>query len=92
MHEKEALALTWAATKLNIYLQGLHFQFQTDHKPLVEILSTKDLLVDELSPRLQRFRMNILRYSYNVNYIPGKDLIIADALSRGPRDKLCEVN
>lgn len=81
--EKEALALTWAADRLSIFLEGIQFVFETDHKPLLQILQSKQL--DELTPRLQRFRMRLLRFSYSVVYVPGKELIIADALSRSPR-------
>ncbi|GBM38333.1 hypothetical protein AVEN_158360-1 [Araneus ventricosus] len=40
--------------------------------------------LDGLSPRLQRMKLKMMRYSYQVQYIPGKDLVIADALSRSP--------
>lgn len=78
--EKEALALTWACDHFSEYITGLTVFLETDHKPLVQILQTKPL--DELSPRLQRFRMRIMRYDYKVYYTPGKDLVVADALSR----------
>lgn len=32
--EKEALVLTWAAERLEGYVKGLDFQFETGHKPL----------------------------------------------------------
>ncbi|XP_054281188.1 uncharacterized protein K02A2.6-like [Macrosteles quadrilineatus] len=37
-----------------------------------------------LSPRLQRFRMRMMRYDYRMTWTPGKDLAIADLLSRSP--------
>ncbi|GBN17766.1 hypothetical protein AVEN_16284-1 [Araneus ventricosus] len=37
-----------------------------------------------LSHRLQRMKLKMMRYSYQVQYIPRKDLVIADALSRSP--------
>ena len=51
--EKEALALTWVAEKFSMYLLGRPFQMETDHKPLVSLLSTKSL--DSLPPRVLRF-------------------------------------
>ena len=80
--EKEALALTWACEKFRTYLIGLSFHLQTDHKPLVALFGTKNL--DELPPRIQRFRMRMMWFDYKVVYIPGKLLSIADALSRSP--------
>ena len=51
--EKEALSLTWAAEKFSMYLLGRTFQMETDHKPLVPLLSSKNL--DALPPRVLRF-------------------------------------
>ncbi|CAB0016247.1 unnamed protein product [Nesidiocoris tenuis] len=80
--EREALALTWACDRLKYFLIGKPFVIETDHKPLVQIFTTKNL--DDLSPRLQRFRMRMMRYDYIVQYTPGKNLLIADTLSRKP--------
>jgi hypothetical protein len=41
--EKKALAITWACEKFSNYLIGTKFKLETDHKPLVTLLSTKDL-------------------------------------------------
>lgn len=86
--EREALGLTWAAEKFSDYITGLHVTLETDHKPLIQILQTKNL--DSLTPRLQRFRMRLMRYSYSVVYVPGKSLIVADALSRSPIEQCSE--
>ncbi len=82
--EKEALAITWATERFNDFLLGKDFSVETDHKPLVSILGRKSL--DELSPRLQRFRMRLMRYQFTVFYTPGKNLHVADTLSRAPVD------
>lgn len=77
--EKEALALTWACERFNDFILGLHFELETDHKPLVSLLGGQSL--DSLSPRIQRFRMRLMRYSYTIKHIPGKSLTTADTLS-----------
>ena len=41
----------------------------------------------ELSPRIQRFRMRLMKYSFKMLYVPGKELVIADTLSRAPLEK-----
>ena len=61
---------------------GLQFHIQTDHKPLVPLFSTKHL--EELPLRVQRFRMRMMRFQFTIGHVPGKDLTIADTLSRAP--------
>ena len=80
--EREALAFTWACERLSDYLVGLQFHIQTDHKPLVPLFSSKDL--EELPVRVQRFRMRMMRFNFTISHVPGKELTIADALSRAP--------
>ena len=48
--EKEALAITWACKKFSDYILGKPIQIETDHKPLVPLLSNKQL--DLLPPRV----------------------------------------
>lgn len=81
--EKEALGITWATEKFQDYLIGLKFTIETDHKPLVPIFTTKPIA--DLSSRLQRFRLRMMRYVYDIEYTPGTQLKTADALSRAPR-------
>ena len=86
--EKESLAITWACEHFAQYLVGKRFVIHTDHRPLVSLLQSKRL--DELSVRIQRFRMRLLRFSYDIVYVPGKDQVVPDAMSRAPiHTKLC---
>ncbi|XP_064468421.1 uncharacterized protein K02A2.6-like [Ornithodoros turicata] len=80
--EKEALAIVWACDKFRMYVLGLQFHVETDHKPLVPIFSAKRL--DELTPRLQRLRLRTLEYDFTITHVPGKQLFTADVLSRNP--------
>jgi len=75
--EKEALAVTWACECFSDFLVGLSFHVETDHKPLVPLLSSKNL--DELPPRIQRLRMRLMKFTYTISHVPGKNLATADA-------------
>ena len=52
---------------------------QSDHKPL-EVIFQKPLA--STTPRLQRMLLKLLRFNLRVIFTPGKNMIIADTLSR----------
>jgi len=83
--EKEALALAYATEHFKDYIIGIDIILETDHKPLIQILQSKPL--DDLTPRLQRIRLRLMRYNYEIIYVPGKQLVVADCLSRSPISK-----
>ncbi len=68
--------------KFSTYILGLKFSIETDHKPLVPLLGTKQL--DKLPPRVLRFRLRLMRFDYTISHVPGKLLYTADTLSRAP--------
>ena len=84
--EKEALATTWSLERFTDFLYGMSFHVETNHKPLVSLLSSKKNF-DELSPLIQRFRIRLMRYMYTIAHVPGKSLITADALLRAPQER-----
>jgi len=53
-----------------------------DHKPLVQLFSAKHL--EQLPIHVQRFRLRVMQYDFTVTHVPGKELKIADILSRAP--------
>ena len=78
--EKEMLAIVYGCTKFHEYIYGMpNIEVESDHKPLEAILK-KPLY--QAPVRLQKMIMTIQKYSISVIYRPGKQLAIADALSR----------
>ena len=74
--ERECLA--WSCDKFTQYLRGLHsFRLITYHKPLVPLIGEKDL-------RCQRLLMRMMWFNPKPEYVPGKQLVVADLLSRKP--------
>ena len=81
--ELECMAIQWAILKCRNYLLGVDFVVKTDHKPLLGVINGKDL--DAVNnTRLQRILSKLLGFQYKVEYVPGKQNLIADALSRSP--------
>ena len=83
--EKKALAVTWACEKFNDYILGSTFLVESDHKPLVPLLSTKSL--NDLPSRILRFRLRMNKYDYSIRHVAGKELYTADTLSRTPHSE-----
>lgn len=80
--EKELLAIVFACQRFHYYLYGRDFTVHSDHKPL-EALMKRD--IDDVTPRLQRMFMFLLKYpGMIITYRPGKQILIADCLSRAP--------
>ena len=66
-------------SKSEKYIRGKKVLIQNDHKPLETILG-KPLF--KASPRLQSMMLQLQKYDYKVEYIPGKLMYIPDTLSR----------
>lgn len=75
--EKELLALVYCQKKNYHYTYG-NFD-QTDHKPLTAVV--RNNLVQTTS-RLQRMFLKLDKFQFTVVYVPGKEIFIADTLSR----------
>lgn len=84
--EKELLAIVWAVKYFRPYLFGKKFKIFTDHKPLIYLFS-----MTNPSSRLTKFRLLLEEYDFEINYVKGKDNVVADALSRITSDELKEL-
>ena len=80
--EKEALAIMWTCEKFADYVVGKPIQLETNHIPLVPLLTTTSL--DPMPPRVLQFWLHLSRFDYTISHVPGKLLYTADALSRAP--------
>ena len=79
--ERELLAIVFACQRFSTYLLGRSFIAESDHKPL-EMIAMKNLA--NVPPRLQRMLLELQRYDVTIKYRPGKQMQLADALSRCP--------
>ena len=77
--EREAYALVFGCEQFCTYIYGRHFTIESDHKPLEQIIHKN--LVDT-SARLQCMIMQLQPYHFDLKYWPGKEMTLADALSR----------
>jgi transposase InsO family protein len=77
--EKEMLAIVVGCKKFFQYIWNRKCVIQTDHKPL-EYIFKKPL--SDVSPRLRRMLMKVQQLNLVVKYTPGKQIPVADHLSR----------
>lgn len=77
--EKETLAIVFGCQKFHQFIYGKQTEIETDHKPLVSIFKKP---LGSTSPRIQRLLLKLQPYQLTVNHKPGKELYVADTLSR----------
>ena len=77
--EKEILSIVFACEHFNDFLYGQRFLVENNHKPLKDIFQKPVL---KSPPRIQRFLLRLQKYQFTMNYIPGKDMVVTDTLSR----------
>ena len=77
--ERELLGVVGALEKFHYFTFGHPVVILTDHKPLIAI--SKKALVNA-PPHLQRLLLRMNNYNVSLKWIPGKEMIFADHLSR----------
>ena len=79
--EKEAVAVTWSCEKFSNYILRSKFEIETDHKPLVPLLSSKHINESPTTSVAVQIEDGEIRLHY-IAHVPGKLLYMADTLSR----------
>jgi hypothetical protein len=74
-YEQEAYAVYHAIIKFQHILKGRKFIVETDHRNLKFMGSSE-------TPKVVRWRLRLLEFDFMVEHIPGKENVVADALSR----------
>ena len=77
VYKRELLAIVYALKKFESYIYGQKIIIISDHKPLTALCSQENL------SELQITWFDVLiRFDYKIIYVPGKQNLIADMLSR----------
>lgn len=79
--EKELYAVLFGCKRFHQYLYGRQVVVESDHKPLESIMR-KPLAA--APPRLQQMILQLQRYDIIITHKPGKQIPVADTLSRKP--------
>ena len=79
--KRELLAIVYGCGKFHTYQYSRTFIVETDHK-LLEMISIKNLIAAPVS--LQRMLLQLQQYNMTITYRPGKEVLLADALSHLP--------
>jgi len=84
VHDKEMCAIMHALDRWRPFLLGKHFKCYTDHRSLVHFKSQSNL-----NQRQLRWQEKAADYDMEILYKPGKENVVADALSRVRINLLC---
>lgn len=77
--ELECLAVVWAVRLFRPHLYGRRFTIVTDHIALKWLMTAT-----EPAGRLHRWALTLQEYDFKIEYRPGHENRVADALSRNP--------
>ena len=73
--EKECYAIFFALVKYEYLLRDIKFTLRTDHRNLT-------FLNESFQQKVKRWKIAIMHFNFDIEHIPGKDNVVADALSR----------
>ncbi|XP_046974267.1 uncharacterized protein LOC124540644 [Vanessa cardui] len=79
--EKEASAIVESLRKWRHYLMGRHFLLLTDQQSVVFMFNQKHSSKIK-NEKIERWRLELSSFKFEIIYRPGKDNTVADALSR----------
>ena len=82
----ELAAVVFALKIWHHYLYGEEFEVYSDHKSLKYIFTQRDL-----NMRQRRWMEFLEDYDFTLHYHPGKENVVADALSRKSRGALASI-
>ena len=74
--EREMLAIVIALEHFHPFISATKINIMTDHRPLLGVINASN------SKRLEKMKVKILDLNINFMYIPGKENVLADLLSR----------
>ena len=77
--EREMLMVVYRCERFHTYLYGKQFLVESAHKPL-ESIYLKNLTA--APHQLQRMLLRLQPYDLTIKYCPGKEVLLANALSR----------
>ena len=82
--DKEALAIMFGLKRFHLYLYCRHFTILTDHKPLKRIFGPRTAIPPLAAIRLEQWAIIPPAFNYSIKFVPSKQNVVADALSRLP--------
>ena len=77
--EKETIALVFGVERFHEYLYGCRFIVINDHKPFKSIFNRS---IISCPPPIQKLFIRLKMYDFELQYSPGKDMLVSDTVSR----------
>ncbi len=75
MRKSACHAIFYALVKLEYLLRDIHITLRTDHRTLT-------FLNESFQQKVKRWKLAIMFFNFDIEHIPGKQNVVADALSK----------